>query len=117
MIDTTSYDITHAIIALDPDTSVSVVGEEQINWGEHGNPLNITADQIKAKQAELKASYDAKEYFRNRQSEYLNVIPIGDQLDAILKYVNVLRLGGQDLPQDLDDVVGKWLAVKQKYPK
>lgn len=60
---------------------------------------------------------DLRPYDAKRREEYLRVIPIGDQLDAILKYLNVLSLEGQDLPQDLDDVVGKWLDVKQKFPK
>jgi len=42
---------------------------------------------------------------------------IGDQLDAILKWSNLMRLGGTDLPADLDGIVGEWLAVKAKYPK
>jgi hypothetical protein len=42
---------------------------------------------------------------------------IGDQLDAILKWANLMRLNGTDLPAGLDDIVASWLAVKTKYPK
>jgi len=66
------YDITHAIISLDPSTTVSVVGEDydQITWGERGNPLGITIDQIKEKQVELEAEYNSQAYARNRKAEY-----------------------------------------------
>lgn len=53
-------------------------------------------------------------YEDKRRMEYPD---IGDQLDAILKGFNQLRLNGTDLPQDLDDIVGEWLSVKAKYPK
>ena len=80
MADNTSYDIFHAIIALDPSATISVVGEDydQITWGERGNSLGITIDQIKEKQVELKAEYDSKEYSRNRATAYAST---GDQLD------------------------------------
>jgi len=41
----------------------------------------------------------------------------GDQLDAILKWADAMRLDGTDLPAGLDGIVGEWLAVKAKYPK
>lgn len=53
-------------------------------------------------------------WLESRVNEYPD---IGDQLDAILKGFNQLRLNGTDLPADLDSVVSKWLAVKKKYPK
>ena len=43
--------------------------------------------------------------------------PIGDQLDAILKWITSERLQGEDLPQDLDNIIGQWAAVKRKHPK
>lgn len=43
--------------------------------------------------------------------------PIGDQLDAILKHVNYRRTQGDELVQDLDDIIAAWLAVKSQYPK
>jgi len=53
-------------------------------------------------------------YRQKRARDYPRV---GEQLDAILKGFNQLRLGGANLPADLDDVIGKWLAVKAKHPK
>ena len=42
---------------------------------------------------------------------------LGDQLDAILKGFNTMRLGGQNLPDDLDSIINQWLAVKAEHPK
>ena len=43
--------------------------------------------------------------------------PVGDQLDAILHQLNNMRLQGVSMVQPVDDIIGKWLAVKQKHPK
>jgi len=61
-------DIITAIVALDPNTQVSVSGEDII-WND-GNPNGITAEQITAKQAELQTAYDAKAYARTRETAY-----------------------------------------------
>lgn len=53
-------------------------------------------------------------YTDKRRLEYPN---IGDQLDAIWKIFNQLRLDGVKLPQEGDDMLGTILAVKKKYPK
>lgn len=42
--------------------------------------------------------------------------PIGDQLDAIWKVLNQRRLGGEQLPQEADDMLGRILAVKRDHP-
>jgi len=42
---------------------------------------------------------------------------ITDQLDAIWKEINNRRLNGDNLVSDADDMLGKILAVKKKYPK
>ena len=72
-------DIISAILALDPNAEVSVSGEslDGIEWHD-GNPNNITNDQITAKQAELQAAYDAKQYQRDRSRSYPS---LQDQLD------------------------------------
>jgi hypothetical protein len=43
--------------------------------------------------------------------------PIGDQLDAVLKQFNYMRMNGIELVEDLDTVINNWLKVKQDYPK
>jgi len=64
-------DITQSIIAINPNTSFTVDGDsvDKITWYD-GNPTNITRAQILAKQVELKADYDAKEYQRDREFQY-----------------------------------------------
>ena len=73
-------DIISAILAINPDAQVSVNAEDydQITW--HGDTPVISKADIVAKQAELKADYDAKEYQRKRKAEYPS---IEDQLDDI----------------------------------
>ena len=95
-------DICTSILALDPTASVSVNAEDysQITWHD-GNPNNITVDQIKAKQAELKTAYDNAKYQRDRKAEYPS---IEDQLDDL--YHN-----------GIDGWKATIKATKDKYPK
>ena len=74
------YDICSAILAINPSAEVSVSAEDldQITW--HSGTAVISKEDIVAKQAELKADYDAKEYQRKREPEYPS---IADQLDDI----------------------------------
>jgi hypothetical protein len=73
-------DICSAILAINPSAQVSVNAEDldQITW--HAGTEVISKSDIQAKQAELKADYDAKEYQRKREKEYPS---IADQLDDI----------------------------------
>ena len=73
-------DICSAILAINPSAQVSVNAEDldQITW--HDGTAEISKSDIQAKQAEIKAAYDAKEYQRKRKSEYPS---IADQLDDI----------------------------------
>lgn len=73
-----------------------------------------TEAEIETAHAEWEAEQAATEYKRLRAPEYL---PIGDQLDAILKHLNYRRTQGDELVQELDDIIGDWLNVKSKYPK
>ena len=59
--------LTQAILAIKSDAQVSVNAEDinQITWHDD-NPTNITNEQILAKQTELQADYDAKQYQRDR---------------------------------------------------
>lgn len=54
------------------------------------------------------------DYRRLREREYPKV---GDQLDVLWKQFNQLRLDGQPLIQEADDMLGSILATKAKYPK
>ena len=94
--------IIDAIVALDPNTQVSVVDEDmkQILWHD-GNPNNITSSQIKTKQIELQAEYDAQDYARKREAEYPS---LQECIHAILD-------------DQLDALQAKRAEIKTKYPK
>ena len=95
------YDICSAILAINPSAQVSVNAEDldQITW-QNGTAVISKAD-IVAKQAELKAAFDAKEYQRKRAKEYPSM---ADQLDDI--YHN-----------GIDGWKTTIKATKDKYPK
>ena len=94
-------DICSAILAINPSASVSVNAEDldQITW--HDGTEVISKSDIQAKQAELKADYDAKEYQRLREPEYPS---IADQLDDL--YHN-----------GIDGWKATIKVTKDKYPK
>ncbi len=54
---------------------------------------------------------------RHRRDSYRATIGIEtDQLDAILKQFNQLRLDGTPMIQEMDDLIGGWLGVKSANP-
>ena len=82
------------------------------SWdSEQPQPSN---EEIEAASAEWQAEYDSTEYQRLREPEYPK---IGDQLDALLKHFNYRRTQGDELVQQLDDVIAEWLSVKSRHPK
>ena len=74
------YDICSAILAINPLAEVSVKSGslDQITW--HNGTVVISKADIVAKQAELKADYDSKQYQRDRAKAYPSW---QDQLDKI----------------------------------
>jgi len=104
-------DIISAILAINPNAQVSVNAEdiEQITWHDD-NPTNITNEQILAKQAELQADYDAKQYARDREKEYPTW---QDQMDMLWHSID------QDaaLKSKYFAFHQAILAVKSKHPK
>lgn len=56
-------------------------------------------------------------YQEKRAKAYLKTLPLGDQLDAILKAFDMVLQDGGNLPYELIDVVEKWQDIKAKYPK
>ena len=94
--------ILTTILAIKSDSQVSIEAEDinQITWIDD-NPTNITNEQILAKQTELQAAYDAKDYQRKRETEYPS---IADQLDDI--YHN-----------GIDGWKATIKITKDKYPK
>ena len=94
--------LSEAILAIKSDAQVSINAEDinQITWHDD-NPTNITNEQILAKQVELQAAYDAKEYQRKRAEEYPS---IADQLDKIYH-------------SGIDEWKKVIKTTKDKYPK
>ena len=93
--------ILKSILAINPKAEFTVSAEDvkQIVWNENTTP--IAEKGILAKQKELQADYDAKEYQRNRASEYPS---IADQLDDL--YHN-----------GIDGWKETIKAIKDKHPK
>ena len=97
-------DIIKSILAINPIAEVTVNADDinQIEWLNGTKP--ISSDKILAKQQELIAEYNAKQYQRDRAKSYPS---IEDQLD--LQY------------WDKINNTNKWEeainAVKTKYPK
>ena len=55
-------------------------------------------------------------YREKRARAYVQKLPIGDQLDAILKAFDMVLQSGGDLPYELIDVIEKWQDIKAQYP-
>jgi len=53
-------------------------------------------------------------YAELRRNEYPNV---GDQLDAILKFIDALGVADTEENADMISVITNWKAIKVKYPK
>jgi hypothetical protein len=90
-----------ALVSLRPGAEWVLRGDE-LEWLDQ-NQTQPTDAEITAEIARLQAAYDAKEYQRQRVTEYP---PIGDQLDALWK-------GGEAAAE----MLAKVQAVKTKYPK
>ena len=93
--------IINAILAINPNAQVGLADEDvnQITWQNGTTP--IAKEDILAKQIELQAAYDAKQYQRDRAEEYPTW---QDQLDDI--YHN-----------GIDAWKATIKATKDKYPK
>jgi len=98
-------DICKTILVLNPTAQVSCSGDDinTLEWHDN-NPTNITNQQILAKQSELQAEYEAKQYQRDRANEYPD---FKEYLDGIVK--------GDDA--QIQKYINDCLAVKAKYPK
>jgi hypothetical protein len=96
-------DLAQTIIKLNPTAKVSITNDvyETIVWND--TPV-IAKNIIIAKQAELQAEYDSKEYQRQRANEYPD---LKEYLDGIVKGDNA----------QIQKYINDCLAVKAKYPK
>jgi hypothetical protein len=96
--------IAKAILTINPNAQVSVNNEDinQITW--HNGTAPIPANEILAKQQELIAEYNSKQYQRNRAKAYPS---IQEQLD--LQYWD--KINNTDTWEQAIN------AVKAQYPK
>ena len=103
-------DIISAILKINPNAEVSVNADDinQITW--HKNTPVISNEDILAKQAELQAEYDAKQYQRDRENEYPSW---QDQMDMLWHSIDQ----NAELKQKYFDFYEAIKAVKAKYPK
>ena len=97
-------DIIKSILAINPNAEVSVNAEDinQITW--HNGTTPIPANEILAKQQELIAEYNSKQYQRDRAKAYPS---IQEQLD--MQYWD--KINGTD---NWEQAIN---AVKAQYPK
>jgi hypothetical protein len=95
-------DILKSILAINPNAQVSVNAEDinQITW--HNETTPIPANQILAKQIELQAEYEAKQYQRDRQYP-----SIADQLDMLY----------WDKVNGTENWLNSIESVKNRFPK
>ena len=95
--------IIEAILKINPTAEVSVNDNDinQITW--HNETTPIPKADIEAKMVEVQADYDAKQYQRDRVSEYPN----------LQEAIHALLDGGDTLT----DLQAKRTAIKNKYPK
>ena len=91
---------------------VTCIGD--VAYDANEQVIEIDQPSYDAELARLEAEHAATEYKRLRAPEYP---AIGDQLDAILKHLNYRRTQGDELVQEMDDIIGDWLAVKARFPK
>ena len=96
--------VAQAILALEPTAQFAVTEEDldQIDWLSD-NVTQPSIEDIQAKLNELQAIEDAKQYQRDRKSEY----------PSIEDCVHALLDGGDTLT----DLQALRQAVKDKYPK
>ena len=97
-------DIAKSIQAVNPNAEFSINAEDinQITW--HNGTQPISANEILAKQQELIAEYNAKQYQRDRAKAYPS---IQEQLD--MQYWD--KVNGTD---NWEQAIN---AVKAQYPK
>ena len=95
--------LTTAILAIKSDAVVEVIDNDinLLTWRD-GNPTNITNEQILAKQIELQAAYDSKQYSRDRQAEYPSIEEL-----VVALYDS----------EDKAEIDRRRAEVKNKYPK
>ena len=91
-----------------------------LDYGDQDGGIDLTVHDLAA-ETDLVERLDTHAVDRigaraRRAERYAREMPVGDQLDAILKALNQLRLSGALLPTVTIDVIEQWLAVKRDHP-
>ena len=92
-----------------------------LDYGEQDPGIDLTTHDP-ATETELAVRLDALavdrvEARRLRAERYAREVPIGDQLDAVLKTLDSLRESGAELPTETEALIERWLAIKADHPK
>ena len=92
-----------------------------LDYGEQDAGIDLQTHDLAA-ETELAARLDAlavdRVEVRTRRAErYVREMPLGDQLDAVLKTLVGLREGGAALPAETEALIERWLAIKADHPK
>lgn len=92
-----------------------------LDYGEQHGGIDLQTHDL-AVDTDLAGRLDAlavdrAEARRLRAERYAREMPIGDQLDAVLKTLAGLREGGAALPAETEALIERWLAIKADHPK
>ena len=92
-----------------------------LDYGEQDGGIDLTVHDLAA-ETELAGRLDAlavdRADARTRRAErYAREMPVGDQLDAVLKTLDSMREGGAALPAETEALIERWLAIKADHPK
>jgi len=102
--------VIQAILSINPNAETSVSGNDinTVQW--HNGTTPISKADIEAKMVELQADYDAKQYQRDRASQYPE---LKEQLDLLWHSID----RDAELKSKYFDFHQAILAVKAKHPK
>ena len=92
-----------------------------LDYGEQDAGIDIQTHDLAA-ETDLAVrlgthAVDRVEARRLRAERYAREMPVGDQLDAVLKTLDSLREGGAALPVETEALIERWLAIKADHPK
>ena len=92
-----------------------------LDYGEQDPGIDLRTHDP-ATETELAGRLDALAVDRiqaraRRAERYAGEMPIGDQLDAVLKTLAALREGCTALPAETEALIECWLAIKSDHPK
>ena len=93
----------------------------ELDYGEQDAGIDLTTHDLAA-ETDLAGRLDAlavdrADARRLRAERYAREMPVGDQLDAVLKTLDSMREGGAALPAETEALIERWLAIKADHPK